>query len=81
MAGKRKRPPPVATSTSAATSSQSSCLRLDTTTEEPAAARPSTMARPMPFVAPVTIVTFPVRSKGRIVLLLGPVPELTIGQR
>lgn len=54
---------PVACSTSAATWSQVSCLRLETTTVAPAAARPSTIARPIPLVEPVTMATRPVRSK------------------
>ena len=42
--------------------SQRSCLRLLTTTDAPAPARPAAMARPMPLVEPVTIATLPVRS-------------------
>ena len=54
--------PPVAERISSATRSQSSCLRELTTTEAPAADSPSTMARPMPLVEPVTMATLPVRS-------------------
>ena len=53
---------PVADVTSAATVSQSSCFLLLTTTVAPAPASPSAIARPMPFVEPVTIATRPLRS-------------------
>ena len=40
-----------------------SSLRLDTTTFAPCSAKPSAMYRPMPFDAPVSSATRPVRSK------------------
>src|SRR3954451_14512525 len=58
---------PVALATSFATSSHSSCFRLLTTTDAPARAMPSTIARPIPLVEPVTITTFPVRSNSSAV--------------
>src|SRR5437660_4412190 len=47
----------------AATSSQGARLRAEITTRLPASARASAMARPMPRLDPVTIATFPDKSK------------------
>ena len=49
--------------------SQRSCLRLLTTTDAPAPPTPCAMARPIPFVEPVTITTLPVRSNGLFTLV------------
>ena len=57
---------PVSASISFATWSQRSCFRLLTTTDAPARASPLAMARPMPFVEPVTIATLPVRSNSSV---------------
>ena len=58
---------PVVAAISSATSSHRSCLRLLTTTDAPASARPSAIARPMPLVEPVTTTTLPVRSNSSAV--------------
>src|SRR3954447_10582416 len=55
------RPP--ASRTSAATSSQAPALRLTTTTSAPLWAKARTIARPRPWVPPVTTITREVRSK------------------
>src|SRR5271168_4075575 len=53
--------PPLAT-IAAAASSQGAALRAEITTRPPASANASAIARPMPRLEPVTIVTFPDRS-------------------
>src|SRR5215207_7110283 len=57
------RPP--ASRTSAATASQASALRLTTTTTAPHWPNASTIARPRPWVPPVTTITREVRSNSR----------------
>src|SRR6185369_17025645 len=46
-------------------------LRPFTTTEAPAPARPSAIARPMPRVLPVTIPTFPLSENGSSIIFCG----------
>ena len=68
---------PPASRISAVTRSQSSAVRLEIVTLAPCAARAWAMARPMPFVAPVTTATFPVRSnKFRMMAPVGRLPLL-----
>src|SRR5215471_15045986 len=63
-AGTPSASPPIARRC-ASVSAQASGLRLATTTDAPAATKPSAIARPMPRVPPVTIATRPERSKSR----------------
>jgi hypothetical protein len=53
---------PVTSAIAAASVSQRPWSRLATTTDAPAWARPSAIARPRPLVPPVTTATRPVRS-------------------